>query len=78
MSNLKRKTLAKWLVEHEFEQLAGTKTSHTRYRHPSGVVITVADHGKQELSKKHVGMIVRQLEDAGFDRDDVRRALNAR
>ena len=34
-------------------------------------------HGRQNLSQKHVGMIVRQLEGAGFDCDTVRRDLNA-
>ena len=42
------------------------------------VVITVPGHGRQNLSQKHIGMIVRQLEAAGFDRDTVRRDLNAR
>jgi predicted RNA binding protein YcfA (HicA-like mRNA interferase family) len=46
--------------------------------HESGVVITVPGHGKQNLSQKHQGMIVRQLEAAGFDQDTVRRDLNAR
>jgi hypothetical protein len=32
----------------------------------------------RNLSQKHVGMIVRQLEAAGFNRDTVRRDLNAR
>ena len=35
-------------------------------------------HVSPNLSQKHVGMIVRQLEAAGFDRDAVRRDLNAR
>lgn len=50
---------------------------HRRFRHESGVVITVPSHGKQNLSQKHDGMIVRQLEATGFDRDTVRRDLNA-
>ena len=53
-------------------------TSHRRFRHESGVVITVPGHGRQNLGQKNVGMIVRQLEAAGFDRDMVRRDLNAR
>ena len=44
-----------------FAELAGKATSHRRVRHESGVVITVPGHGKQNLSQKHVGMIVRQL-----------------
>ena len=57
-------------------ELGGKATSHRRFRHESGVVITVPGHGRQNL-REHVGMIVRQLEGAGFDCDTVRRDLNA-
>jgi predicted RNA binding protein YcfA (HicA-like mRNA interferase family) len=78
MSTVTRRALTAWLSDHGFVELAGKATSHRRFRHESGVVITVAGHGKQNLSQKHVGMIVRQLEAAGFDRETVRRELNAR
>ena len=77
MSTVTRRTLTTWLVNHGFTELAGKATSHRRFRHETGVVITVPGHGRQNLSQKHVGMIVRQLEAAGFDRDTVRRDLNA-
>jgi predicted RNA binding protein YcfA (HicA-like mRNA interferase family) len=77
MSTVTRTALAAWLTHHGFAELGGKATSHRRFRHESGVVITVPGHGKQNLSQKHVGMIVRQLEAAGFDRDTVRRDLNA-
>jgi predicted RNA binding protein YcfA (HicA-like mRNA interferase family) len=73
-----RRALTAWLVDHGFTELGGKAMSHRRFRHESGVVIRVPGHGRQNLSQKHVGMIVRQLEDAGFDRDAVRRDLNAR
>lgn len=78
MSTVTRKALTAWLTDHGFVELSGKATSHRRFRHGSGVVITVPGHGRQNLSQKHVGMIVRQLETAGFDRDAVRRDLNAR
>ena len=78
MSTVTRRALAAWLTDHGFAELGGKATSHRRFRHASGVVITVPGHGKENLSQKHVGMIVRQLEAAGFDRDTVRRDLNAR
>ena len=78
MSTVTRRALAAWLTDHGFAELGGKATSHRRFRHESGVVITVPGHGKQNLSQKHVGMIVRHLEAAGFDRDTVRRDLNAR
>jgi len=33
----------------------------------------VPGHGPKDLTKKHVGMILRALESAGFDRAKVRR-----
>ena len=78
MSTVTRLALTTWLMDHGFTELGGKATSHRRFRHESGVVITVPGHGRQNLSQKHVGMIVRQLESAGFDRDAVRRDLNAR
>jgi len=78
MSTVTRRALTAWLIDHGFTELGGKATSHRRFRHESGVVITVPGHGRQNLSQKHVGMIVRQLEALGFDRDTVRRDLNAR
>ena len=78
MSTLTRRALTTWLTHHGFVELPGKATSHRRFRHESGVVITLPGHGGQNLSQKHVGMIVRQLEAAGFDRDAVRQELNVR
>jgi predicted RNA binding protein YcfA (HicA-like mRNA interferase family) len=78
MSTITRRALTAWLLDHGFTELGGKATSHRRFRHESGVVITVPGHGRQNLSQKHVGMIMRQLEASGFDRDTVRRDLNAR
>jgi predicted RNA binding protein YcfA (HicA-like mRNA interferase family) len=78
MSTVTRRALTAWLGDHGFTEIAGKATSHRRFRHESGVVVTVPGHGRQNLSQKHIGMIVRQLEAAGFDRDTVRRDLNAR
>jgi hypothetical protein len=35
--------------------------------------VTVPGHGPKDLSKKHLGMILRLLESVGFDRASVRR-----
>jgi predicted RNA binding protein YcfA (HicA-like mRNA interferase family) len=78
LSTVTRRALTAWLLDHGFTELGGKATSHRRFRHESGVVITVSGHGRQNLSQKHVGMIMRQLEASGFDRDTVRRDLNAR
>ena len=78
MSTVTRRALTAWLGDHGFTELGGKSTGHRRFRHESGVVITVPGHGRQNLSQKHVGMIVRQLGPPGFDRDTVRRDLNAR
>jgi cell division protein FtsL len=34
--------------------------------------VTVPAHGRLELSAKHARLLVRELEKAGFDRDQVR------
>ena len=36
---------------------------------------TVPAHGRRELSAKHTGMLIRELEKAGFDRDQIREEL---
>jgi predicted RNA binding protein YcfA (HicA-like mRNA interferase family) len=77
MSTVTRRALTAWLLAHGFTELAGRATSHRRFRHESGVVITVPEHGGQNISQKHLGMIVRQLEASGFDRDSVRGELHA-
>ena len=69
-----RRTIEKWLTDHGFALQPGRKTSHRQFVR-DGVKITIAGHGPQDLTKKHVAMIVRQLEAAGFDRDTVRREL---
>ena len=37
--------------------------------------ITVPAHGRPELSAKHTGMLIRELEKAGFDRHQIRQEL---
>ena len=56
-----RRALAAWLTDHGFAELGGKATSHRRFRHESGVVITVPGHGKQNLSQKHIGMTCASL-----------------
>jgi predicted RNA binding protein YcfA (HicA-like mRNA interferase family) len=49
-------------------------SGHVQYEAP-GVKITLPGHGPQDLTKKHVALILRALEAAGFDRDQIRREL---
>lgn len=71
---LSKRKLISWLLAHEFEELPRRATSHRRFRGP-GTTITVPAHGRLELSAKHTGMLIRELEKAGFDRDQVREEL---
>jgi len=41
MSTVTRRALAAWLTDHGFAELGGKATSYRRFRHDSGVVITV-------------------------------------
>ena len=63
-----RRDLERWLLANGFEEITGKKTSHRQFR-GRGVKITLPGHGPQDLTKKHVAMIRRQLEAAGFDRE---------
>ena len=69
-----RRDLEQWLLDHGFVSLPGKKTSHRQYE-GHGIKIAVPGHGPQDLTKKHVALIVRQLIAAGFDRADVLREL---
>jgi hypothetical protein len=71
---LAKRKLIHWLLTHDFEELPRRATSHRRFRGP-GTTITVPAHGRLELSAKHTGMLIRELEKAGFDRDQIREEL---
>ena len=73
---LSKRTLVRWLLAHgfRFSEVPRRASSHRRFRH-TRTTVTVADHGRPELSSKHVGMLLRELERAGFDREQVRREL---
>ena len=71
---LTKRKLIHWLLTHDFEELPRHATSHRRFRAP-GSTITVPAHGRLELSAKHTGMLIRELEKAGFDRHQIREEL---
>jgi predicted RNA binding protein YcfA (HicA-like mRNA interferase family) len=70
-----RRRLERWLLEHGFVELASRKTGHRQFAHGS-LKITLSGHGPQDLTKKHVALIVRQLAAGGFDKQAVRRELS--
>ena len=59
--------MERWLLAHGFEELRGRKTSHRQFE-GHGIKITLPGHGPQDLTKKHVALILRQIVGAGFDR----------
>jgi predicted RNA binding protein YcfA (HicA-like mRNA interferase family) len=65
-----RAQMERWLLAHGFVRRKGGKTSHIQFAGP-GVTITLPGHGPADLTKKHVGMLLRQLERAGFPRDEL-------
>ena len=65
-----RMQMERWLLANGFVQRKGGKTSHVQFA-GRGVTITLPGHGPSDLTKKHVGMLMRQLERAGFQRDRV-------
>lgn len=75
MSNqVTRREMETWLLSNGFRRLKGGMTGHVQYEGP-GVKITLPGHGPQDLTKKHVALILRALTAAGFDRERVRREL---
>ena len=70
-----RRRLERWLLEHGFVEAVGRKTGH-RHLVRGSLKITIAGHGLQDLTKKHVALIVRQLATGGFDKEAVRRELS--
>lgn len=76
MSNqVDRRTLERWLLAHGFILQPGKATGHRHYLR-EGIKITLPGHGPQDLTKKHVAMILRELERAGFNKDQVRKELS--
>lgn len=73
-NQITRKQLERWLIDNGFSLKPGKKSGHKNFR-GQGVTITIPGHGPADLTKKHVGIIVRQLEQAGFDREKVLQEL---
>jgi predicted RNA binding protein YcfA (HicA-like mRNA interferase family) len=74
MATTTRRRLEAWLLANGFSRLKGKMTGHLQFER-DGVKITVPGHGPQDLSKKHLGLIVRALVAAGFERERLRREL---
>ena len=68
------KAFVAWLLRNGFNELPGKKGGH-RFFGKDHVKITLPGHGPNDLTKKHVGMIMRQLEQMGYDRKVVRDEL---
>jgi predicted RNA binding protein YcfA (HicA-like mRNA interferase family) len=68
--------MERWLREHGFTLALGKRTGHIFYVR-EGVKVTLPGHGPQDLTKKHVALILRQLEAAGFDKEQIRLDLDA-
>jgi len=75
-NQVSRRDMERWLRDHGFTLAPGKKTGHTFYVR-DGVKITLPGHGPQDLTKKLVALILRQLEASGFDKEQVRRDLDA-
>jgi hypothetical protein len=69
-----RRQMETWLLDNGFRRLKGGMSGHVQYER-RGVKITSPGHGPQDLTKKHVALIIRALDRAGFDRVQVRRDL---
>ena len=75
MNQVTRHQLERWLLQHGFVKEPGRATSHQIFKR-DGVRITLQGKGPQDVTKKHVGMILRELEKGGWDRDTIRKELH--
>ena len=66
-SEVTRRQMERWLVSNGFALKPGKKTSHRQFQ-GHGITVTLPGHGPADLTKKHVGIILRRLEEAGFER----------
>jgi predicted RNA binding protein YcfA (HicA-like mRNA interferase family) len=75
-SQIDIRTLIRWLIAHDFVEEKGKATGHRRFVHREPkLVISIPGHGPNDLTKKHVGMILRALSSIGFEKEEVRREL---
>ena len=74
-NQVNRRDMERWLRGHGFTLVPGKKTGHVFYVR-DGVKVTLPGHGPQDLTKKMVALILRQLEMSGFNKDQVRRELD--
>jgi predicted RNA binding protein YcfA (HicA-like mRNA interferase family) len=72
---LDRRSLVRWLLTHGFSELPNGSSSHRHFAGPGGVKITIKGHGRQDVSRAVRGNIIKQLTDAGWDREQLRREL---
>lgn len=70
---LDKRTVARWLLNNGFVELQSKASGHRHFKAANGVKITLLAHGPTDLTKKHVGLLLRQIEHAGFDKGEVRR-----
>jgi predicted RNA binding protein YcfA (HicA-like mRNA interferase family) len=66
-SEVTRRQMERWLLGNGFALKPGKKSSHRQFQ-GHGITVTLPGHGPADLTKKHVGMILRRLEEAGFER----------
>lgn len=62
---MKRKELIRWLKDNGFEQAPGKAGGHLHFV-KEGVKVTVAGHGKADVSAKHLALLARHLSAAGL------------
>jgi predicted RNA binding protein YcfA (HicA-like mRNA interferase family) len=74
-NQVSRRAMERWLQDHGFTRAPGKKTSHVFFVR-EGVKVTLPGHGPQDLTKKHVALILRQLAVAGFDKERIRQELD--
>lgn len=71
-----RRTVVKWLRDHNFRELPSKSTPYTKYTlDGTAGNVSVPNNGPTDLRKCHVSLIIRALAHMGFDPDTTRTEL---
>ncbi|MGH7751411.1 MAG: hypothetical protein ACREN5_01230 [Gemmatimonadales bacterium] len=58
--------VARWLLDHGFALVPPGKDGHRHYAR-AGVKVTLQWHGRKDMTKKHAGLVRRQVRRLGLD-----------
>lgn len=71
---LKKRVLVRWLCSHGFWLEPHKPDGHARWTN-GRIRLQMVAHGGEDMPPNHVLLVVRKLEEAGYERKTIRREL---